>query len=180
MNSARQQADRQPAAVNPFEINRRVLASDLSLAAKAVLLVILDHARHGLSKCTASTRTLAREARITERHVRRVIPELEARRLIRIERATGSVHSRHTIYVGPCIHQVGREFPLRVHEVGHQVHQVGHSKLHEVGHQVRQSSNGSDQEKDGFSLPPEEEEINPWMRRFFSKFIPTNEEGGGK
>src|SRR5689334_7046867 len=82
MYSARRQADRQPAAVNPFEINRRVLASDLSLAAKAVLLVILDHARHGLSKCTASTRTLAREARITDRHVRNVLPELEARRLI--------------------------------------------------------------------------------------------------
>src|SRR3954470_6342021 len=81
-----------PAAVNPFEINRRVLASDLTLAAKAVLLVILDHARHGLSKCTASTRTLARESRVTEQHVRRVMLDLEARRLIRIERATGSVH----------------------------------------------------------------------------------------
>src|SRR3954467_15638435 len=102
MNLARRNEDRQPAAVNPFEVNRRVLASDLTLAAKAVLLVILDHARHGLSKCTASTRTLAREARVTRQHTCLVLRDLEARRLIRIERATGSVHSRHTIYVGPC------------------------------------------------------------------------------
>jgi hypothetical protein len=174
MNCARRMTGRQPVAVNPFEINRRVLASDLSLAAKAVLLVILDHARHGLSKRTASTRTIAKESRVTEQHVRRVMLDLQARRLIRVERATGSVHSRHTIYAGPCIHQVEREVPLRLHEVEHQVHQVEHLALHEVEHQVRQRANERDQEKDGFSLPPEEE-INPWMRRFFSKFIPTSE-----
>src|SRR4051812_6117692 len=129
MNSARKTAEVKPAAGNPFEINRRVLASDLTLAAKAVLLVILDHARHGLSRCTASTRTLAREARVTDRTVRNVVPELEARRLIRVERATGSKHSRHTIFVDSCIHQVGNEFPLRLHEVGNDFHEVGNSKL---------------------------------------------------
>jgi hypothetical protein len=161
--------------VNPFEINRRVLASDLSLAAKALLLVILDHARHGLSKCTASTRTLAREARITERHVRNMLADLEARKLIRIERATGSVHSRHTIYVGPCMHQVGTGFRLRLHEVGTEFHEVGNSKLHEVGTECPQRSNRSDQEKDGFSLPPDEE-IDPQTLRWFGP--PLQAEGG--
>jgi hypothetical protein len=147
-----------PAALNPFEINRRVLASDLTLAAKAVLLVILDHARHGASKCTATTRTLARESRVTVQHVRRVMLDLEARRLIRVERATGSKHSRHVIFVGPCIHQVEHSVPLRLHEVEHQVPEVEHLAMHEVEHQVRQRTNSRDPEKDGFSPPLEEED----------------------
>jgi hypothetical protein len=142
-----------------------------------VLLVILDHARHGLSKCTASTRTLAREARVTERHVRRVLPDLEARRLIRVERTTGSQHSRHTIYLGSCIHQVGRQVPLRVHEVGHQDLPGRTFEVHEVGHQVRVKTQEGSEEKDGFSSPLEEEPI-PAMRRFFPQFIPVK--GGGK
>jgi hypothetical protein len=103
--------------INPFDLNRRVLKSDLTAAAKNVLLVILDHARYGQSVCTASTRTLAREAGITEQYVRRVLSDLVARRLIVIERATGSVHSRHMIRLGQCIHQVETKFPLRLHEV---------------------------------------------------------------
>src|SRR4051812_49079777 len=99
-HSATARQNVKPADVNPFEINRRVLASDLTPAAKTILLVILDHARHGLSKCTAATRTLAREARVTEQYVSRVMKDLEARRLIRVDRATGSKHSRHTIFVG--------------------------------------------------------------------------------
>jgi hypothetical protein len=150
-----------PAAGNPFEINRRVLASDLTLAARAVLLVILDHARHGLSKCTASTGTIAREARVTDRTVRNVVPELEARRLIRVERVTGSKHSRHTIYVGPCIHQVGNDFPLQLHEVGNDFHEVGNRKLHEVGNDFPQRTNSRDQEKDGLSLSLEEDSDVP-------------------
>jgi hypothetical protein len=84
---------------NPFELNRRVLASDLSLAAKAVMLVILDHARHGASRCTATTRTIAREARVGERTVRHVLPDLEGRGLVRVERVTGSAHDlRGTVH----------------------------------------------------------------------------------
>lgn len=143
--------------MNPFELNRRVLASDLSLAAKAVLLVILDHARHGASKCTATTRTIAREARVTARHVRRVLPDLEGRRLIRVERATGSACSRHTIFVGPCIHQVGLSVLLRLHEGGPDVPKGGHLAPHEGGHQVPQKDSEKDPEKDGFSFPLEED-----------------------
>lgn len=157
---------------NPFEINRRVLASDLSLAAKAVLLVILDHARHGQSVCTASTSTIAREAKITERHVRRVLPDLAGRRLIVIERATGSSQSRHTIIVGACIHQVGRPIPLRLHEVGHQVQEVGHS-AHGAGGAHPYSSKEKDSEKDAFPLDGKEE-IDPETTRWFGHLLAPN------
>jgi hypothetical protein len=166
-----------PASVNPFELNRRVLASELTLAAKAVLLVILDHARHGASTCTASTRTIAREARVAERTVRHVLPDLEGRGLVTIERATGSVHSRHTIRVGPCIHQVGNPFRLRLHEVGNDCREVGKPGMHEVGNDCPQRINPRDEKDSGPSVAastpagPEDEEPSPWTRRWFGRLI---------
>lgn len=61
---------------NPFEVNRRVFASDLDPGAKIVLLVILDHARYGQSKCTASNKTLARESGLSERQTIRHVQNL--------------------------------------------------------------------------------------------------------
>jgi hypothetical protein len=167
-HSAPPRAAGQP--VNPFELNRRVLASDLSLAAKAVLLVILDHARHGASRCTASGRTIAREAGVTERHVSSVVADLEARGLIRTERATGSVHSRRTITLGPCMHQVGTPFRLRLHEVGTDFGAGRKSGVHEVGTRFDVRSQEEREEKDGF-LPLDGEEPSPAMRRFFGRFL---------
>ena len=73
----------------PWDLNRAILASDLGQSSKVLLLVIVDHAGHGRSKCTASTDTLAREAGMTGRHVRNLLPALEAAGWIQIERATG-------------------------------------------------------------------------------------------
>lgn len=155
---------RAPQVVNPFDLNRRVLASDLSLSAKAVLLIVLDHARHGQSTCTASTRTIAKEARITERHVRNMLRELELRGLITILRATGSRHSRHTIMVADCMHQVGTEFRYQFQVVGTEFREVG-NPAPGAGDLHPYSSKEKNSEKDGFSLP--EEEIDPWTRRWF-------------
>jgi Helix-turn-helix domain len=84
----------------PWDLNRAILASDLGQSSKVLLLVIVDHAGHGRSKCTASTDTLARESGMTGRHVRRLLPALEADGWIQIERATGSRQSRHAVYTG--------------------------------------------------------------------------------
>jgi hypothetical protein len=146
---------------NPFDLIRRVLASDLNPAAAKVLLVILDHAGHGKSVCTASTRTIAREARVTERHARRVILELQGRGLIMTDRATGSNHSRQTIRLGPCIHQVGRKVPLKLHEVGLSNQEVGHSEQPTRAREL----NLTTPENDGVSL--DGEEIDPWTRLWF-------------
>jgi hypothetical protein len=116
----------------PWDLNRAILASDLGQSSKVLLLVIVDHAGHGRSKCTASTGTLARESGMTGRHVRRLLPALEANGWIQIKRATGSRQSRHTIYLAP--REGVRPF-VRLHEVGHfgacsrtfPVHEVGHS-----------------------------------------------------
>lgn len=151
---------------NPFEINRRVLASDLSPAAKAILLTILDHARYGISVCTASNHTLAREARVSVRWVKAVMPDLVARRLIWLERATGSIYSRRTIHIEPTIHQVGSEFPLRIHEGGTEFPPRGNCAVHEGGTEFPQRSNEETNEESTPSLL-DEEEIDPWTRRWF-------------
>lgn len=44
----------------PWDLNRAILASDMGQSSKVLLLVIVDHAGHGRSKCTASMDTLAR------------------------------------------------------------------------------------------------------------------------
>jgi hypothetical protein len=169
-HSAPTHAVRQP-AINPFDLNRRVLASDLSLAAKAVLLAILDHARHGRSVCTAGNRTLAREVGISDRHVKNILPDLAARGLIRIERATGSKHSRHTISIGPYMHEVGNPFPLRLHEVGTEFPPGRKSGVHEVGTQFPVRDSGRDTEKDDLS-PLDSEGLTPLARAVFGRFRP--------
>ncbi len=115
----------------PWDLNRAILASDLGQSSKVLLLVIVDHARHGRSKCTASTGTLAREAGMTGRHVRRLLPALEAAGWIQIERATGSRQSRHTIYLAP---RKGNEPFVKLHEVGHSGPCSRTFPVHEVGH----------------------------------------------
>ena len=97
---------REATAVKPrpetsWDLNRAILASDLGQSSKVLLMVIVDHAGHGRSKCTASTGTLAREAGMTGRHVRKLLPGLEEAGWIQIERATGSRQSRHTIFLAP-------------------------------------------------------------------------------
>jgi DNA-binding IscR family transcriptional regulator len=170
-HSASPRADRQPVVDKPNVLVHRIVGSDLSLAAKAVLLVILHYAWYGKRTCYASGRTIAADARLNERHVRRIIPDLEARGLIRVERHTGSTRSRYDITLGPCIHQVGQEVRLRLHEVGHSEHQGRTSEVHEVGHLVRQELGTRGDEESGFS-PPDPEEISPAFRRFFSGLLP--------
>jgi hypothetical protein len=157
-------ADRQP-AVNPFDLNRRVLRSDLSLAAKAVLLRILDYAGHGKSTCWASNRTLARETGVTERHVSSVVADLAARGLVAVERATGSKHSRRTIRLGPYMHEVGTEFRLRLHEVGTGFLPGLKSAVHEVGTPFERTPPDRRDETDDVS-PLDSEGIDPVWRRF--------------
>jgi Helix-turn-helix domain len=117
----------------PFDLNRAILASDLSQSSKVLLMVIVDHARHGRSSCTASTGTLAREAGMTDRHVRNLLPGLEASGWIQIERATGSRQSRHTIFLAP---REGEPPFLRVHEVGNSGACSRKNPVHEVGNAV--------------------------------------------
>ncbi len=155
-------------AVNPFDLNRRVLASDLSLAAKAVLLAILDHAGHGRSACWASNRTLARETGITERHACTVVADLAARGLIRIERATGSKHSRRTIRLGPCMHQVGTQFQLRVHEVGTDFAPGSKSAVHEVGTPFERTTPDRQDETSEVS-PLDSDGLTPEARELFGR-----------
>ena len=158
--------------VSPFEINRRILAAtSLSLAFKAVLIAILDHARYGASQCTATTRTLARECDVTERCVRKALVYLEGQGLIRIDREGESRHSRHAITPGPCLLQVGTEFRLRVvgAEVGTEFREIGTGKP-ETG-EVHPYSGDKRSEKSGdFSLPPEEE-IDPQTQRWFGHLL---------
>jgi Helix-turn-helix domain len=66
------------AKVNPFEVNRRVFASDLSPGCKLVVLAILDHARYGRGKCFASIQTLGRETGLSPRQIRRYFGRLES------------------------------------------------------------------------------------------------------
>jgi hypothetical protein len=122
----------------PWDLNRAILASDLGQSSKVLLLVIVDHAGHGRSKCTASTGTLARESGMTGRHVRRLLPALEADGWIQIERATGSRQSRHTIFVAP---REGEAPFLKVHEVGNSGACSRKFPVHEVGNPV--PTNGS-------------------------------------
>lgn len=114
----------------PWDLNRAILASDLGQSSKILLLVIVDHAGHGRSKCTASTDTLASEAGMTGRHVRNLLPALEAAGWIQIERATGSRQSRHTIFVSP---REGERPFLKVHEVGNSGACSRKFPVHEVG-----------------------------------------------
>jgi hypothetical protein len=156
----------QSPAANPFEINRRILGSDLPPAAKNILLVIVDHARHGASVCTASTRTIARESGVTEQYVSRVLRGLASRRLIAIDRRTGSKHSRHVITLGPCIHQVETPFQLRLHAVETPSPEVETPSLHEVETPFQQRTPLKGDMKDGDSSSTEEE-IDPWTVRWF-------------
>ena len=118
-------------SAQPWDLNREILASDLSQSLKVLLLVIVDHARHGRSKCTASTGTLARESGMTDRHVRRLLPALESAGWIQVERATGSRQSRHTIFLAP--REGNRPF-VKLHEVGHSGCMRSDISVHEVGH----------------------------------------------
>jgi hypothetical protein len=127
-----------PPARRPFDLNREILAAPLTPAAKVLLLVIADHAGHGRSKCTASTGTLAREAGISDRYVRELLPVLESAGWIQVERATGSRQSRHTIWLAPR----GDSPPfLKLHEVGTPSACSRNSDVHEVGTMV--PTNGS-------------------------------------
>jgi Helix-turn-helix domain len=121
---------RLPRSAQPWDLNREILASDLSQSLKVLLLVIVDHARHGRSKCTASTGTLARESGMTDRHVRNLLPKLESGGWIQIERATGSRQSRHTIFLAP--RKGSRPF-VKLHEVGNSGACSRKSEVHEVG-----------------------------------------------
>ena len=122
---------RLPRSAQPWDLNREILASDLSQSLKVLLLVIVDHARHGRSKCTASTGTLAHESGMTDRHVRRLLPDLEEAGWIQIERATGSRQSRHTIFLAP---REGSPPFVKLHEVGHSGCMRSDISVHEVGH----------------------------------------------
>lgn len=146
---------------NAFDINRRILASDLSLASKAVLIVILDHCRYGSRFCTASSRTIAREAGITERQVGRVIPKLAEKSLIEVFKQTGSARSRHTIKVGSKVHEVGHKVqPPKLHVVGHLKCMRSDNSVNAVGHQVGvRTPNGREREKEEFGIPPAVETV---------------------
>jgi hypothetical protein len=84
-----------------WEVNRRILYSPLAAAAKVVLLIIIDHARHGQSVCTASNATLAREAGCQPRHVIRIVRELEKRGWITLDRKGPTVNFGRTLGMGP-------------------------------------------------------------------------------
>jgi DNA-binding MarR family transcriptional regulator len=84
-----------------YDMIRAVLASDLTSGQARVLLAILDHAGHGQSCCYAVNETLADDCHLGCQHVRKEIRALEAGGWIIVQRATASIHSRRTIFVGP-------------------------------------------------------------------------------
>ena len=108
---------------NPFDVNRLVCRAELEPSAKVLLMVILGHAHHGRSTCTASTGTLAKESGLSPRHVQRLLVALAKDAWIELDRKTGSAHSRHIVKAGPKVHEVGQIGPCsrtnQVHEVGH-------------------------------------------------------------
>lgn len=83
--------------VNPFEVNRRVIQADIPAMARLLLLLILDHARHGASVCTASAATLSQELRCTDREVRKLVAVLHEAGWVEIVRRTKSQHSRRSL-----------------------------------------------------------------------------------
>jgi hypothetical protein len=120
---------------NQFELFRRIKRSaKYTRGEKLVLEALVDHGyRSGV--CTASIRTLARETNLSERYVRQVEPKLATAGLIRIERETGSQHSRRTIFLEDRLLE-GRldPDPAEVHAVGTpEVHAVGTPMVHLVG-----------------------------------------------
>ena len=89
--------------VDGWSINRRVFASNLHPGAKIVLLVILDHARHGQSKCTASNATIAKESRIGVRQVITHIQKLVKDGWIELDRLGETInHGRELRMGGVC------------------------------------------------------------------------------
>lgn len=172
-HSASPRASSQPVIDKPNLFVRQVVTSDLTLAAKAVLLTIAHYAWFGTRVCYASNRTIARDIGISDRHVQRVILDLEGRGLIRTERATGSKHSRRDIYLGPCIHQVGQDVQLRLHDVGHSADPGWTSGLHEVRHRVAQELGGRAEKERPLPLL-EWEGLDPDARRLFARFLPPS------
>jgi hypothetical protein len=67
---------------------------------------------------------------MTGRHVRNLLPGLEAAGWIQIERATGSRQSRHTIFLAP---REGKTPFIKVHEVGNPGACSRKKPVHEVG-----------------------------------------------
>jgi hypothetical protein len=101
MYSARRTSDRQPAGVNPFEVQRSIFAADLEPSAKILLLVILDHAGYGKTRCTASNATLAKESRLGIRQAIYLLRGLEAAGWLAVERLGPTVNHGRVLRPGP-------------------------------------------------------------------------------
>lgn len=78
---------------NVFDLMRLIRSSDLDPAAKILLLEIMDRASNGKGVCTASAATLARDTKISERHVVRLLGDLAAGGWVVVQRSGGSPNS---------------------------------------------------------------------------------------
>lgn len=125
---------------------------------------------------------------MTGRHVRNLLPALEAAGWIQIERATGSRQSRHTIFIAP---REGWAPFVKVHEVGNPGACSRKFPVHEVGNPVPTNGASTAPENDA-RFGPIQQNCNPpvvhppvadpaaqaaTLARGFHRWY---EEGGGK
>lgn len=87
-------------AIDGWAINRRVFAAQLDPGAKIVLLVVLDHARHGQSTCTASNATIAREANLSVRQIGLHVKMLVEDGWLDLERLGPTVNHGRILHMG--------------------------------------------------------------------------------
>ena len=92
-----------PSPDNDFACMRRIFAADIPAGAKIVLLVVLDHARYGRSKCIASNETIGRESAILPRQARRHIEALIAAGWLIRERLGQTVNHGRVLHPGPLV-----------------------------------------------------------------------------
>src|SRR4051794_18487801 len=92
-----------PDLPNPFELNRRINASDLPGTAKRLAISIYDHARYGASTCTAADETLSKDlgGDVGPRQVFRLRELLEAEGWTQTDRLGASKFARKIIGLGP-------------------------------------------------------------------------------
>ncbi len=153
--------------VEAWTINRRVFSSNLHPAAKIVLLVILDHARHGQSKCIASNATIARESAIGVRQVISHVGKLVKHGWLDLERLGPTVNHGRVLTMGWVCS--GQHTPTAIRRIpplhGHADHlcDPGQTNDPEKAEEKRAGERPAAVKTAGHL---------PAMERFFPKFLP--------
>lgn len=92
-----------PNGDNDFACMRRVYAAQLDPGAKIVLLVVLDHARYGKSKCIASNATIAAESNLSPRMASLHVKALVDAGWLTLERLGPTANHGRVLHPGPLL-----------------------------------------------------------------------------